>query len=431
MKSSKHILLAVIALALICMIDTATPAFGASRTTCFRLQLRDDRYNCADESETGARRGCNNGGYADAVGHQVELWDKDWGSDDEYIGTWYVSGGGTQCVTFEWENANYSKSEANPDTYLRYINIVNRTGYSNYVRVKAVKTGGGNHNATTWRNGQSGTPDRYVAMNCRAGTTCYMFPSGSLVPTNDPASERGQRIMALDSAQHTLQVFGEIADRHMKLHYPGKSSCPTSCADDRDDFHISGPQGGDGILVGHEIGHLLQMQQFGRDGLRNDCSKGSNGWSLTSDEWESCATQEGFASFVGVVSWYEPNNTATSPVGWGLDMDTATLTDATCSDNKGIPVQVAKAFWDMDDWNQESGAGAAASWDDDLAYGTTGLVRGWSVFPGGSGNRDNNESGRDGVNMRDYYWNNTGRYTAPEFFETFLRHNCLHNQTND
>jgi len=236
--------------------------------------------------------------------------------------------------------------------------------------------------------------------------------------------------MALDSAQHTLQIFGEIIDRHAKLHYPGKASCTTSCADDRDDFHINGSQGGDGILVGHEIGHLIQMQQFGRDGLRNDCSKGGSGWNLTSDEWESCATQEGFASYIGVVSWYEPNNSSTSPTGWGLAFDGAQPNRSTCSNNKGIPVQVAKAFWDMDDWNNESGAGASSSWDDDLSYGTTGLARGWSVFPGGSGNREDNESGRDGVNMRDYYWNNTGRYTNPQFFETFIRHNCLQDQTN-
>ena len=82
-------------------------------------------------------------------------------------------------------------------------------------------------------------------------------------------------------------------------------------------------------------------------------------------------------------------------------------------------------------WNNESGAGAASSWDDDLSYGTTGLARGWSVFSGGSGNREDNESGRDGVNVRDYYWNNTSRYTASQFFETFIRHNCLQDQTND
>jgi hypothetical protein len=406
-------------------------AEAAERTVCFRLRLADDRYNCATSGENGARRPCNQGGYVDAVGHQVELWDKDDGSADEYIGTWYISGEGTQCMTFEWENAGYSKGESDPDLYLRYINMVNRTGYSSYIRVRAVNTDGSAHNATTWRNGQPGEPDRYVARNCRAGTTCYMFPSGSLVPTNDVASPRALRIMTLDSAQHTLQVFGEIMDKHVDLHYPGKASCTTSCTVSRTEIHIRGSQGGDGVLTGHELGHVVHMQEFNQDDLRNDCSKNGNGWGVTSNEHESCATTEGFASYVGVVSWYEPNNTGTTPIGWSLDFEGATPNRSTCSANAGIPLQVAKAFWDLDDWNNENGAGAAASWDDDLSYGTEAIARGWRQFPNGTGNRQDFESGQDGVNMRDYYWNNTGRFTAAGFFETFIRHNCLQDQAND
>lgn len=405
-------------------------AAAATRTVCFRLQLADARYNCAATSESGARRGCNSGGYVDAVGHQVELWDKD-DSDDDYIGTWYISAGGTQCITFEWENASYSKGEPNPDLYLRYINIVNKTGYSNYIRVKAVNTDGSDHNATTWRNGQPGDADRYVARNCTAGADCYIFPSGSMVPTNDTASPRALRIMTLDSAQHTLQILGETMDRHVKLHYPGRAKCTTSCTDDRENFHIHESQGGDGILAGHELGHVIQMQQFGQDDLRNDVSKGGDGWSLTSDEFDSGATQEGFASYVGVVSWYEPNAFSTVPRGWSLDFDTATLDRSTCSANRGNPVQVAKAFWDVDDWNDEAGAGEASSSSDTLHYGTEDIIRGWRVFPNGSGNRENDESGNDGVNMRDYYENNKTRFTASGFFDTFIRHNCLQDQAND
>jgi len=410
---------------------SAASAEAAPRTVCFRLQFADERYNCAEASETGARRPCNSGGHVDAVGHQVELWDKDDASDDEYIGTWYIAGGGTQCITFEWENAPYSKGEPDPDLYLRYINIVNRTGYTNYIRVKAVQTDGSPHNVTSWRNGQPGDPDRYVARNCRAGTTCYIFPSGSLVPTNDVASDRARRIMTLDSAQHTLQVLGELMDRHVELHYPGKDSCTTSCTVSRTEFHIRGSQGGDGILASHEMGHVIHMQEFNRDDIRNDCSKNGNGWAVNGDEHESCATSEGFASYIGVVSWYDPNNFGTVPIGWGLDFERATPNSSTCSANKGNPLQVAKAFWDLDDWNNEAGAGAASSWGDQLRYGTEDIVRGWRQFPGGTGNRQDFESGNDGVNMRDYYWNNVDRFTAPGFFETFLQHNCLQDQADD
>ena len=150
-------------------------ALAASRDVCFRVQLRDDRFNCAESSETGARRPCNPGGYVDMVGHQVELWDKDWEGDDEYIGTWYIGAGGTQCINFEWENAGYSKGEANPDLYLRYINRVNRTGYSNYIYVRGVNTDNSAASVTSWRNGQSGDPERYIAMNCASGATCFIF----------------------------------------------------------------------------------------------------------------------------------------------------------------------------------------------------------------------------------------------------------------
>jgi hypothetical protein len=104
-------------------------------------------------------------------------------------------------------------------------------------------------------------------------------------------------------------------NRHVRLHYPGRSGCPTSCADDRENFHINGSQGGDGVLVGHELGHVLQMQRFNRDDLQDDLSKSGNGWNNTSDEYDSGATTERFASYVGVVSWYEPNRFDTVPVG--------------------------------------------------------------------------------------------------------------------
>lgn len=424
---NKKILL-VGALLLACL---SSSALAATRTVCYRLQLADERYNCPAATEAGARRPCNAGGYTDAVGHHVELWDKDGDGADEYIGTWYIAGGGTRCVTFEWENAGYSKGEPDPDLYLRYINTVVRTGYVNYTTVKAVTAGGADHPATSWRNGAAGSPDRYVAVNCAVRGTCYIFPSGSLVLTNDQASERAQRIMALDSAQHMLQVLGDQMDRPVRLHYPGKADCPTSCATDRASFHINGTQGGDGILVGHELGHVIQMQRFGQDSLVDDVGKGGGGWNLTSDEYDSGATTEGFASYVGLVSWYEPNRFDTVPVGWGLDFEAAAPFNATCSANRGIPLQVAKAFWDVDDWNNEAGAGVANGWNDAVRYGTADLVAGWDAFADGSANRQNDESDRDGVNVRDYYENTRGRFAAAGFFTTLVEHNCLQDQAND
>lgn len=409
-------------------IAIAAEATAAPRTVCFNLKFADARYNCPAPG-AGVLRGCQAGSDVDAVGHQFELWDKDNNRPDALIGTWYIGSTGTQCATFEWEGAPPSAGKPNPDVYMRYINRVNRTGYSNYIFVQAVQTDGSPHPVTSWRNGQPGDPDRYVALGCRAETTCYMFALGYLLPISDVAAERARRIMALDSAQHMLQVFGEIMNRNARFHYPGKPDCTTSCAPDRENFHIYVTQGADGILVGHEIGHLVQMQIFGQDNLNDDLSKGgNNGWSLTSDEYDSGATTEGWASYVGVVSWFDPNNSSSNPIGWGVNFDAAAPTASTCSANRGIPLQVARAFWDLDDWNNEAGAGAAGASSDKLAYGTLDIVRGWQHFADGTGNRQKREPGQNGVNMRDYYWNNTGWFANPAFMETFLQHNCLQDQ---
>ena len=412
-------------------LSVTIDAMAAQRTVCFRLQLRDDRTNCALASETGARRPCNPGGYVDMVGHQVELWDKDWSGDDEYVGTWYIGGGGTQCISFEWENADYSKGEPNPDLYLRYINRVNRTGYSNYVYVRGVNTDNSAASATSWRNGQPGDEERYVAMNCRTSGSCSIFSSGTLVPTNDIASDRGLRIMALDSAQHALQAAGEVMDTHIDLQYPGQSDCPTSCAPSRNLIKITRARGGNGSNVTHEVGHVIQMQEFDQDWLRDDCSRGGNGHSLTSLEHESCATTEGWGNYIASVSWYEPNNSGTVPISWGRAFETATLQFATCSDNAHNEIQTGKGWWDLDDWNNEAGSGAAAGDDDRLAYETTAIIRGWRQFDDGSDNREDGESGQDGVNMRDYWANNSGRFTASGAFETLVEHNCLQDQDNN
>ena len=173
------------------------------------------------------------------------------------------------------------------------------------------------------------------------------------------------------------------------------------------------------------------MQRFGQDDLRDDVSKGGNGWGLTSDEYDSGATQEGFASYVGVASWYEPNNVSTVPTGWGLDFDAAAPNRATCSANRGVPLQVGNAFWDVDDWNNEAGSGVTSGCNDDLSYRSEDIVRGGDNFRDGGGNRENDESGSDGVNVRDYYENNRGWFTAAGFFDAFVRHNCLQDQADD
>jgi hypothetical protein len=404
-------------------------ALAADRTVCFRLQLRDERENCPTSGTAGARRACNPGGYADMVGHQVELWDKDYGSDDEKIGTWYIAGGGTQCMTFAWEGAAYALGETDPDLYLRYINRVNRTGYSNYRYVDGRDGSGNDVSNTSWRNGQSGDPDRYVALNCKAGVTCSVF-SGSLTPTNDVASDRAQRIMSLDSAQHSLQIYAEGANRNVELRYPAPSgTCGGgSCALSREVFQVSATRGDDAQSTTHELGHVFQMQEFNQDDLRDACGSSH---SFTSIEAESCVTTEGFANYAGAVAWWNPGTTGSNPQRWGTSFETATPHFGTCSDNTQVELQAAKAFWDLDDANNEIGAGAATGDDDARNESSTTIMNGWDRFADGTANREDFENDNDGVNVRDYVGNNSSVFTGATFTETILDHNCLQSMDNN
>ena len=103
---------------------------------------------------------------------------------------------------------------------------------------------------------------------------------------------------------------------------------------------------------------------------------------------------------------------------------------ASCTDSAHTELQVAKGFWDFDDFNNETGSGVTAGLDDRLAYATSDIIRGWRQFPDGTGNRDDFENDADGVNMRDYWGNNSSRFTAAGAFETLIEHNCLSAQTN-
>jgi hypothetical protein len=397
------------------LLYVTTGAAAATRTVCFDFKIADNRVDCPQASETGVKRACDPSDEVDGVGHLYELWDKDDTGDDEYIGTWRIGGTGTRCATFEWENSTYDKGEADPDVYFRYINRVGSA--ANGVEVVAVEAGGGAHPVTSWRDGSVFDDDLWVAVNCQS--TCTMYPAGNLIATSDAASERGQRILALDTAQRALETFGSLFNEDVEMHYPGDDPA-TSYADDRDDFHVRESGADEGMVAAHELGHVLQMQLFGEDDLRNECGSSH---SLTSVETNSCATTEGFADYAAVVSWYDPNVSGTDPWGWSFDFEDATLTSSNCATNGDIEGQVARGFWDLDDVDGENGEGAAAAWDDTVHHSTVEIAEGWVYFASGTGNRENFESGDDGVNAKDYYYNNDHRFSG--IYTSFISHNCL------
>jgi hypothetical protein len=428
MNASKLFALSLTALAL-----AGPPVAGAAtRTVCFELKIADDRTNCPVASTPGSKRACNPGANIDAVGHVFELWDKDDAANapDEYIGKWVIGGTGRVCATFEWENSpgDIDLGEDNPDVYVRYINRVNRTT-GGAIYVQGVDTDGSSVPVTSWRDGDDNDPDAYVAEECTTGHNCDIVANGSLIPESDTASERGMRIQALDSAQHALETYGAIMDTSVELHYPGKAGCEPSCFVSRSEVHVAEAFGDDAFYPTHELGHAVQMQEFNQDYLRDVCG-GSH--TLTSSETDSCSTTEGWADYVAVVSWYEPNNKNSKPQALGYKFEAAAPYASECEDNRGIELQVARAFWDLDDAKNEEGQAPALS-RDYSNYTTRDIARGWRNFEDGTDMYlDDYYDDDNGVNMYAYYYNNW--YNPPftdnvaDFLKTLVDHNCLQYQ---
>jgi len=410
------------------LMMTSSAAFGANRTVCFELKIHDERDKCPTVGTIAARRGCNPGGDASTKGHFYELWDKDSGdsSNDEYIGTWWRGGTGVRCASFEWENANYANGEDDPDVYLTYYNTV--SAGTNGITITGVKGDGSSYPDTSWRDGDGFDDDAFVAVNCQAGVDCYLA-QGYFLPTSNPATNRSLMLMTIDSAVRAMEVFaGHInktnkdIDIYVDQDADLPTSCPTACQINQKKIYMPANLAHEGDRATHEIGHVLQARELSRASVRDDCSRNGNGWSPTSKEHDSCATQEGFASYVATRAWYNASNVAVAPKFQNFDIEEPVPWLDVCIPSAGRALQVAKAFWDLDDTNNEAGAGIASG-DDDVRDKTAGFILDeWDDFLSGTANRKDNESGQDGVNMWDFRENNGTN------IETFIDHNCLREQ---
>jgi hypothetical protein len=429
-SNTKSRITIVTLLAAASLLATMGLARASERTVCYNIIFRDDRDDCPFSGDAGVRRACQQsylaltgaaGSYSNPVGMSLEIWDHDSTSDDEYIGTWKIGDTGTRCATFEWEGASYSKGEANPDPYIVLKSTVHAVGGDD-TSVQAVGSSGAEYGGVSWRS--------YYLSECRAGMTCTI--DGYLAATTDSTTQRGGRLQALDSAQHMLQVYASVMDDdEIDMMWP----CETSAAYGRQTFTIEGSGGsgckttgtgaavGVGQTVAHEVGHVLQMMMFEQDSLVDVCGSSH---SLTGTEYESCATTEGFAEYVGAISFWDPSDTGSQPSRYGFDFEEAEPLEPKCSDNSAIEGMVARSFWDISDRNNEA-AGAPAPTDDETWYGATYIALGWDVFPDGTGDGEDREADDDGVNMWDYYDNNSSRFNST-FMDTFLYHNCVNYQ---
>lgn len=391
-------------------------ALGATRTVCFGLATKDARDDCPS-SGTGVRRVCNPGTWVYPVGMSVEFWDKDpgTGSDDDYIGMWR-QGTSRTCVTFEWENASYAEGEANPDVYLVIKNTVLHAGSLASLQIVDADSQPYSH---PWsRNGWGGDPDAGTAVDCLAGNQCQI---PTLYVTSNEASDYGKALMALDSAQRSLAVYYSHLDSGtINIETPSDNpNAEYGLTIDRHLIQVGSEHTIDGTRITHEMGHVLQMCEFGLDDLINDSSLNGGGWEYNLPEYDSCAVTEGWASYAGVVAWWDPDVAGAAPIAWGYSVDSETPTDtSSCGANNGIPLQSARAFWDLDDVDNES-AIAPATAADLSNLSTLGIAGGWDNFAHGTANRQDEEASVNGVNIYDYDYN----YNVSD--ATLIQHNCL------
>lgn len=393
-------------------------AVAATRTVCWTMRFVDERIGCPTSGTAGARRACrDDAGYSRPVGHWVELWDYDSDGTDEFIGTWVLSNDGETCATFEWEGESYSTTEADPDVYVVYINRVRKLGCSACKYVDGVDGGGDDVADVSWR--------AYRVMDCEHGASCTIASGSTLVPNGDETSTTARRIMALDSAQHTLDIYDEVMTEHVEMWYPC-DGCDGSWADDGTRFEIDDDDSPVSKAPNHELGHVLAYQLLDRDTLR--CEYIGSGHTYTSHEHDSGAVCEGWADYVSAVSWWDPQNTSSVPYlgNFAYELEEPDPYYSTCSDNADTELAVAKAFWDIDDIDNEYSV-SPGTYNDDNAYSTTSIAEGWALFPDGTGNHDDLESDDDGVNLRDYY-SNTYTWFSVNIAHTLLFHNCLQSQ---
>ena len=419
-RTVQLLILTFVALAVAASFVVPRESFAATRTVCLRPVIHDERTDCPT-SGTGVRRVCNPGSWVDPVGFEVELWDKDSGasSNDEFIGAWILTSLGQSCITFEWENASYSQGELNPDVYFVIPNRAwSETGGGDEA-LRIVEADSTLYPAASSRGGWGGDADAGTALECETGANCYIASGNGVYITSNSASDYGQALMALDSAQRVLAPYTSRLDNmYINIEYPTDEDCPTACAPSRSSILVPTGLGDEGFRLAHEMGHIVQQHEFNQDGLRDDVG---GGWTPTSVENDSGAVTEGWATYVGAVAWWDPNNSGSSPSGFGYNYETASPWSGTCANNRGLPLQSAKAFWDLDDANNEAAAGSGAG-GDTISYNTASLSAGWDNFADGTSNRQDFENNVHGVNAYDYDFNSNVND------ETLFDHNCIGSQ---
>lgn len=408
-----------IGLSLVCMSLITARAEALTRTVCAELHFRDQRdpVNCVNQFQPGVRRPCaaTFGQDVDHFGAVVELWDKDPDGSDERIGRFLYNSAGFSCWQFEWEanSVANSENEANPDVYIKYVFETWDSGIRRSVVAKT--STGGTPTPVSFRS--------FVANECTSSSpACWINPNGFLLVNPTLDTDISRRANALDSAQHALEVFAGIMTHHVNMRLPASCSNNESCSTSRSEIRVTSSTAFSGFRVAHEVGHSIHFQQLGIDSMTKDYGL-DNTWLPESDENDKVATIEGVAEYIGVASWFSGSVAGSRPAINGMNFEQV---KSNCADSdRGHALQVARAFWDMNDVDNEDGD--TESWPPSI------LISAYRLFPSGTGDRQNAEAGKHGFNVKDYVANtNTAMYfSSMGQFDTMVNHNCLQAQENN
>ena len=428
---------------LLCMA-VSTASVGATRTVCGYVNFWDKRSNCSGcgtSCEPGRIDPCTPDTKKSARGLVVELWDYDSDGGDEYIGAWKWDNG-YRCMTFEWENAAYSKGETNPDIYMKISGWKLRTGTAEYVYLR-------NPDWTTPADMTWRTTNR--VNECTGGAPC-VFPSEHIIGTNSRSDSWTILMNMGNSIENPYLVFANYLVKELRVRWaphcidcgdpsqgPDDCACGSATAGfaDRDQIRVVDSSVWPWYVAAHEFGHVTQLALLGRTSLR--CDYGPDGdHSLTGVNPDSGATAEGWAHYVACRGYWDPENSSSVPYIFGFDFESATPVNHdpgdTCADNRGVELQIGKSFWDLDDAASETYV-APAQTGDGINASTSDIAECWYEFADGTSNRQDFECDGDcdtsdgswdpqhGVNAWDYYYNCSHIFAA-SFYSSFLWHNC-------
>lgn len=410
----------------------ALPASAATRTVCVHLAFNDDRYSCPDPGDVGAVYTCNPAnGWSTAMGATLQLWDKDPTGGDEFIG-YFVTGrapGLSSCFTFEWEGAGYSNGEANPDVYIRYT--YEASAQANGVFFQAQDSSGSPFSPVTWRNGTAGNADQYVAVDCVNGATCWINGGGILFPNSTGSSPETIAMGAVDGAAAALVPFVSVEEgwpQNLVSLRLSESACGTGCAYSATRVDFTWIKGQQAEVLVHEAGHMIHFRAWENEmGPSNDAKNNAGGWSQTSDEYEELTFTEGWATYVGVVAFWNPQNSSVVPDFGGFSAETNSVTN--CAAQSSRVQAVIRGFWDVDDINNEAAhASVTSGYADATSLTTASIYTNLFAFASGTSDRQRQENDLNGPNAEDYVAN--AGYTTTQR-RSFIDHNCLEGQDDN